>query len=273
MLDHVFSRFTLYPNMPQAVSHARFQATFPGSTLAGPTYVDNTFPSVTTFNRTDMGKTPLTFPDNVPLGPIGDNPQPHIVMEERLGGQTHNPIPVEPNVPRKERLGEQAHNSIPVFDPVPPRVDPEDIAQVLRVHFGMNPQTINRPVYQRPFPERIINDYPLSRSYRSPDFHVISGEDGSSTIEHVGRFTAQLVEIGNNPFYKLQLFGMSLTRTTFSWFVNLPPGQIQMWEGLEMAFHARFFTPLPIVSLTDLLELKQYPEQSASQFIKRATRV
>ncbi|XP_051120413.1 uncharacterized protein LOC127244119 [Andrographis paniculata] len=127
----------------------------------------------------------------------------------------------------------------------------------------------NRPAYQRPFPERIINEYPLPRNYRPPDFHAFSGEDGSSTIEHVGRFTAQLGEIGNNPFYKLQLFGLSLTGTTFSWFVSLPPGQIQTWEGLEMVFHARFFNPLPTVSLTDFFEMKQYPKESASQFIER----
>ncbi|XP_051141289.1 uncharacterized protein LOC127258482 [Andrographis paniculata] len=89
----------------------------------------------------------------------------------------------------------------------------------------------NRSAYQRPFPERIINEYPLPRNYRPPDFHAFSGEDGSSTIEHVGRFTTQLGKIGNNPFYKLQLFGLSLTRTASSWF--------------------------------------QYPEESASQFIER----
>ncbi|XP_051130795.1 uncharacterized protein LOC127251228 [Andrographis paniculata] len=36
-----------------------------------------------------------------------------------------------------------------------------------------------------------------------------------------------------------------------------------------MAFHARFFNPLPAISLSDLLEMKQCPEESASQFIER----
>ncbi|XP_051132660.1 uncharacterized protein LOC127252511 [Andrographis paniculata] len=117
----------------------------------------------------------------------------------------------------------------------------------------MNPQTVNRPTYQRPFPEKIINEHPLPRNYRPPDFHSFSGEDGASTIEHVGRFTAQLGEVGNNPFHKLQLFRLSLTRTTFSWFANLPLGQLQTWE----------------VSLTDLLEIRQMPEETTYQFIER----
>ncbi|XP_051140978.1 uncharacterized protein LOC127258242 [Andrographis paniculata] len=133
----------------------------------------------------------------------------------------------------------------------------------------MNPQTANRLAYQRPFPKRIINEHPLPRNYRPPDFHSFSGEDGASTIEHVGCFTAQLGEVGNNSFYKLQLFGLSLTRTVFSWFPNLPPGQLQTWEGLEAAFHARFLNPLPKVPLTDLLEIRQIPEETAYQFIER----
>ncbi|XP_051145428.1 uncharacterized protein LOC127261224 [Andrographis paniculata] len=156
---------------------------------------------------------------------------------------------MQPNIVREERQGAHVQDSIFIPDQQHPRVDLEEIVQVLRVHFGLNSQMANRPAYQRPFPERIINDYPLPRNYRPLDFHAFSGEDGSSTIEH--------------------LFGLSLTRTAFSWFVSLPPGQIQTWERLEMAFHARFFNPLPTISLTDLLELKQYPEESASQFIER----
>ncbi|XP_051144010.1 uncharacterized protein LOC127260339 [Andrographis paniculata] len=201
MLDQALSRVTIQPTQsPSGMSPSRLQVNFPG-----PSYVDNTLPSVAT--RADRGKTPLTYPNNVPLG----------------GGSGGH-------------------------------------AQVLWVHFGMNPQNVNRPAYQRPFPERIINEHPLPRNYRPLDFHSFSGEDGASTIEHVGRFTAQLGEVDNNPFHKLQLFGLSLTRTFFSWFANLLPGQLQNWEGLEAAFHARFFNPLPTVSLTDLLEIRQMPE-------------
>ncbi|XP_051115705.1 uncharacterized protein LOC127240897 [Andrographis paniculata] len=220
MLDQALSRVTLQRTQsPPGMSPSRLQANF-----AGPSYVDSTVPSATT--RVDRGKTLLTYPNNVPLG-----------------------IRAEPTVPREERLGGQAHNPIPVFDSIPPRVDLEDIAQVLRVHFGMNTQTMNRPAYQRPFPERIINKHPLPRNYRPPDFHSFSGEYGASTIEHVGRFTAQLGEMGNNLFHKLQLFGLSLRRTIFSWFANLPLGQVQTWE--------------------DLLEIRQMPEETAYQFIER----
>ncbi|XP_051133107.1 uncharacterized protein LOC127252821 [Andrographis paniculata] len=120
---------------------------------------------------------------------------------------------------------DQGHVQDPILIPVQNPIDVPDhqqfrlgdeIAHVLRVQFGLNHQMANRPAYQRPFPERIINEYPLPRNYRPLEFHAFSGEDGSSTIEHVGRFTAQLGEIGNNPFYKLQMFGLSLTRTVFS---------------------------------------------------------
>ncbi|XP_051118544.1 uncharacterized protein LOC127242877 [Andrographis paniculata] len=212
-LNRALSKVTLQPiQTPPELSPSRLQANF-----VGPSYVDNTFTSVIA-PRVDRGKTPLTYPNNIPLG-----------------------VRTEPTDLRGERLGGQAHNPIQVLDPVPPRVDPEDIAQVLRVHFGMNPQKVNRPAYQRPFPERIINEHPLPRNYRPPDFHSFSGEDGASTIEH----------------------------DRFSWFTNLPPGQLQTWEGLEATFHARFFNPLPTVSLTYLLEIRQMPEETAYQFIER----
>ncbi|XP_051113440.1 uncharacterized protein LOC127239373 [Andrographis paniculata] len=177
MLDQVLFRITLHLSTPLTLSLSRFQATFLGPTFAEPSYVDSTIPSATASNRADRGNTPLTFPNNVPFGPRIDNTQPNITREDRQGGHIHDPI----YIPDHQHL----------------RLDPEEIAHVLRVHFGMNPHVANRLVYQRPFSEMIINDYLLPRNYRPSDFYTFSREDGSSTIEHVVRFTAQLGVIGS----------------------------------------------------------------------------
>ncbi|XP_051137540.1 uncharacterized protein LOC127255832 [Andrographis paniculata] len=76
----------------------------------------------------------------------------------------------------------------------------------------------------------------------------------------------------NNDWYKLQLFSMSLTGPAFSWYTSLPPNSIRTWADMERAFHERFYSPLPEVTISDLTNLRQRGDEFVKQFLERFRR-
>ncbi|CAL9020094.1 unnamed protein product [Prunus brigantina] len=83
---------------------------------------------------------------------------------------------------------------------------------------------IGRPVYRRPYPEHFdLEEFP--RGFKVPDFALFSGDGFQSTVEHIGRFTAQCAEIGHREALKLRLFPSTLTGAAFSWYNNKRTGQ------------------------------------------------
>lgn len=59
--------------------------------------------------------------------------------------------------------------------------------------------------------------------YKVREFVLISGEENKSTIEDIARFTVQCGEAGADDYLKLRLFANSLTKSAFTWYMNLPP--------------------------------------------------
>jgi hypothetical protein len=74
---------------------------------------------------------------------------------------------------------------------------------------------------------------PYPRGYRVPEFSKFSGEDGKTTLEHVGQFILQCGEAGANEVLQLRMFSLSLSGTTFTWFTSLAPNSIFTWAQLE----------------------------------------
>jgi hypothetical protein len=73
---------------------------------------------------------------------------------------------------------------------VEPDVDPNNLtnqfATILRESFGIEPKCRER-VYQKSYPD-YYDHLPYHRGYRVHEFSKFSGEDGKSTLEHVGQF-------------------------------------------------------------------------------------
>jgi hypothetical protein len=67
---------------------------------------------------------------------------------------------------------------------------------------------------------------PYPRGYRVPEFSKFSGEDGKTTLEHVGQFILQYGEASANDALRLKLFPLSLSDTAFTWFSSLAPNSI-----------------------------------------------
>jgi hypothetical protein len=107
----------------------------------------------------------------------------------------------------------------------------EQISTILRAQFGILPKrrTIG---YTKPYP----SDYDLITlppKYRLPEFTKFSGTEGSSSIEHVSRYLAQLGMISVSDPLRLRFFSQSLIGPAFGWYTSLGPDSIRTWKQLE----------------------------------------
>jgi hypothetical protein len=109
-----------------------------------------------------------------------------------------------------------------------PGVDPNNLtnqlATILHESFGIEPKGQGR-VYQKPYPN-YYDQLPYPRGYRVPEFSKFSGDDGKTTLEHVGQFILQCGEASANDTLKLRMFSLSLSSTAFTWFTSLAPNSI-----------------------------------------------
>jgi hypothetical protein len=64
---------------------------------------------------------------------------------------------------------------------------------------------------------------PLPPKYRLPEFTKFSGAEGSSSIEHVSRYLAQLGMISVSDPLRVRFFLQSLTGPAFGWYTSLGP--------------------------------------------------
>jgi hypothetical protein len=102
-----------------------------------------------------------------------------------------------------------------------------------------------------------------------PDFIKFSGEDNGTTWEHISQYIAQLGEASAHDSFKVHLFSLSLTGTTFAWFSSLAPNSIDSWNQLEQKFHDYFFSGDYQLKLTDLTWVKQGKDELVSNYLKR----
>jgi hypothetical protein len=100
----------------------------------------------------------------------------------------------------------------------------EEMLDIFRQTFGTEPKTKNRS-YQRLYP----NNYeyiPYPQGFKIPEFTKFSGDNGRSTLEHIGQFTIQCGAAASNDICKMRLFPLSLSAAAFTWFISLPPNSV-----------------------------------------------
>ena len=103
----------------------------------------------------------------------------------------------------------------------------------------------------------------------TPDFTKFSGQDDTSTMEHVNRFIIQCGEAANRDELRVRLFSSSLSGSAFTWFISLPPNSVITWADLEKQFHKYFFSGVHEKKITDLVRLKQRNDESVKSFVQR----
>jgi hypothetical protein len=96
-----------------------------------------------------------------------------------------------------------------------------EMIEIFKQTFGIEPKTKSRS-YQRPYPENY--EYVLyPQRFKIPEFTKFSGDDGRSTLAHIGQFTIQCGAVASNDICKMKLFLLSLAGAAFTWFIYLPP--------------------------------------------------
>jgi hypothetical protein len=88
------------------------------------------------------------------------------------------------------------------------------------------------------------------------EFSKFSGEDGKTTLQHVGQFILQCGEASANNVLKLRMFPLSFSGNAFTWFTFLAPNSVFTWPQLEQKFHEYFYssdTKLRLSHLTAIM--------------------
>ncbi|KAK1615324.1 hypothetical protein QYE76_020841 [Lolium multiflorum] len=146
-----------------------------------------------------------------------------------------------------------------------PTVD--EITAIMRDKFGILPK--KRMIgYSKPYP----NDYdliPLPPKYRLPDFTKFSGSEGTSSIEHVSRYLAQLGMVSASDELRVRFFSQSLTGPAFGWYTSLLPDSVRTWKQLEEQFHEQYHSETTEASLADLTQVRQRRGETVSEYIQR----
>ncbi|KAI5316802.1 hypothetical protein L3X38_036509 [Prunus dulcis] len=125
---------------------------------------------------------------------------------------------------------------------------------------------IGRPVYRRPYPEHFDREE-FPRGFKVLDFVLFSGDGFQSSVEYIGRLTAQCAEIGHREALKLRLFPSTLTGAAFSWYVKLPQNSFPNWQTMEQIFHEQFYRPEPEVLMADLAKMHQGSNESVQEYL------
>jgi len=138
-------------------------------------------------------------------------------LGQQLGGQHTmvNPVFHGDRAPQRHV---EAYQQVP--DPQPPHRQDVDaywadkIAEVMRDQFGIKPK-VNTYSYRTPYPPA-YDLIPLPNRYKVPDFTKFSGQDDTSTMEHVNRFIIQCGEAANRDELRFCLFSSSLSGSAFT---------------------------------------------------------
>ena len=109
----------------------------------------------------------------------------------------------------------------------------------------------------------------LPTNCRLPEFAKFTGQDSTSTIEHVSQYLTQLSEALVEEAHQVCFFSLSLSGPAFTWFSSLPVNSIASWTDLEKKFQTYFYTRTGEKKITDLTTIRQKTNESGTEFLQR----
>jgi hypothetical protein len=101
------------------------------------------------------------------------------------------------------------------------------------------------------------------------DLAKFTSDDTKTTYEHIGRFLAQVNDVGITDVHKIRMFTLSLTGAAFNWFTSLPPNSIDSWVSMEQKFHDYFYNGEAELRLSDFTSLRQKYTKTISDYLRQ----
>jgi hypothetical protein len=139
------------------------------------------------------------------------------------------------------------------------------MTDVLQNQFGLKPKNQGH-VYTPPYPEWYHRVALPNRVKVPTEFTKFSGQDDTSTVEHIARYLMQLGKASADEAFRIRYFPLSLTGPSFTWFTSLPAHSICSWKDLEKKFHAHYYTGSNEKKLIDLTTLRQKNNETPMEF-------
>jgi hypothetical protein len=144
----------------------------------------------------------------------------------------------------------------------------QKMADLMQNQFGLKPK-MQGPAYTPPFPEWYYRAILPPRVKPPTEFTKFTGQDDTSTVEHIARYLMQLGEASADEAFRVRYFPLSLMGSAFQWFTSLPPQSVGTWRELEQKFHAHYFSGSTKKKLIDLATLKQRHNETPLEFLRR----
>jgi hypothetical protein len=142
------------------------------------------------------------------------------------------------------------------------------MTEVLQNQFGLKPKNQGH-IYTPPFLE-LYHRVALPNRVKVPtEFTKFSGQDDTTTVEHIARYLMQLGEASADDAFRIRYFPLSLMGPAFTWFTSLLAHSIFSWKDLEQKFHAHYYTRSNEKKLIDLTTLRQRNNETPMEFLKR----
>ena len=121
--------------------------------------------------------------------------------------------------------------------------------------------------YLKPYPAH-YDALPFPKGYQKPSFDKFDGVN-CSPHEHLAHFHSACGETSQSDAFLVRQFVQSLKGAAFTWYSQLQPGSILTWDNMQKAFLAQFVSSKKKVSIIDLAEAKQKPDEGINEFISR----
>jgi hypothetical protein len=144
----------------------------------------------------------------------------------------------------------------------------QKMADLMQNQFSLKPK-MQGLAYTPPFPEWYYRVILPARVKPPTEFTKFSGQDDTSTVEHIARYLMELGKASADEVFRVRYFPLSLTGSAFQWFTSLPPESVGTWRELEQKFHAHYFSGSTEKKLIDLTTLKQRHNETPLEFLRR----
>lgn len=139
------------------------------------------------------------------------------------------------------------------------------ITEVIQKQYGFKPKFTTQ-MYM--VSDHVANDTLLfPHRYKIPDCTKFSGQDETSTVEHINWIIIHCGEAANQDALRVWLFSISLSGSP--WLTSFPANSIIYWADLEKQFHQVFYSGIFEKKLSYLTSLSQRNDETVATYIHR----